>query len=85
MNAEEFLKDYFGTDDFILKVHIASHTETLDLQDIYEVMEAYKLSTTKVSDEEILLKAREVGAKFGKTSELDFGAGAEWMRRKLKQ
>ena len=36
-----------------------------------------------VGDEEIREKAREVGAKFNKVAELDFGAGAEWMREKL--
>ena len=33
--------------------------------------------------DELLKTARENGAKYGKNAELDFGAGAEWMYKKL--
>lgn len=32
---------------------------------------------------EMIAKARENGEKHGKTSELDFGAGAEWMYERV--
>ena len=34
--------------------------------------------------EKMIKKARENGVKHGKTAELDFGAGAEWMYEQLK-
>jgi len=34
--------------------------------------------------DDLISAARENGAKHGKTAELDFGAGAEWLFEKLK-
>ena len=70
---------------------LKTHLETIGVyDDVIEAMQQYaehyhQSKVDAVSDEVIVNKAREIGSKFGKHAELDFGAGAEWLKNKLKQ